>query len=72
MADHLFEPLLQWVNETLAPAVAIALFAHDGITWQSSSRHRRIQRRQRGPLPCSESIHRGLTRESSSLMPDSG
>ncbi len=24
--DHLFEPLLQWVNETLALAVAIALF----------------------------------------------
>jgi hypothetical protein len=24
--DHLFERLLQWVNETLAPAVAITLF----------------------------------------------
>jgi hypothetical protein len=32
MADHLFEPLLQWVNEMLAPAVATALFAYDGIT----------------------------------------
>jgi hypothetical protein len=30
--DHLFEPLPQWVNETLAPAVAIALFEYDGIT----------------------------------------
>jgi len=30
--DHLFEPLLQWVNETLAPAVAIALFEYDGAT----------------------------------------
>ncbi len=30
--DHLFEPLLRWVNETLAPAVAIALFEYDGAT----------------------------------------
>jgi len=30
--DQLFEPLPQWVNETLAPAVAIALFEYDGIT----------------------------------------
>jgi hypothetical protein len=30
--DHLFEPLPQLVNETLAPAVAIALFEYDGIT----------------------------------------
>ncbi len=30
--DHLFEPLLQWVNETLAPAVAIALFEYHGMT----------------------------------------
>ena len=30
--DHLFEPLPQWVNATLAPAVAIALFEYDGIT----------------------------------------
>jgi hypothetical protein len=30
--DHLFEPLLQWVNEALAPAVAIAVFEFDGAT----------------------------------------
>ena len=30
--DHLFEPLLQWVNETLAPAVAIALLEYNGMT----------------------------------------
>jgi hypothetical protein len=30
--DHLFEPLLRWVNDKLAPAVAIALFEYDGMT----------------------------------------
>ena len=30
--DHLFELLLRWVNDKLAPAVAIALFEYDGIT----------------------------------------
>jgi hypothetical protein len=30
--DHLFEPLLRWVNDELAPAVAIALFEYDGAT----------------------------------------
>ncbi len=32
--DHLFEPLLGWVNEDLAPATAIALFeSGGGATW---------------------------------------
>jgi hypothetical protein len=30
--DHLFEPLLRWVNDKLAPAVAIAPFEYGGIT----------------------------------------
>jgi hypothetical protein len=30
--DHLFEPLLRWVNDKLATAVAIALLEYDGAT----------------------------------------
>jgi hypothetical protein len=30
--DHLFEPLRIWVNEKLAPSVAIALFKYDGAS----------------------------------------
>ena len=33
--DHLFEPLLDWVNETLAPATTLRLFGtrDEGCTW---------------------------------------
>ena len=31
--DHLFEPLLVWVNEELAPSRAIAFFGGGGGTW---------------------------------------
>lgn len=33
LSDHLFEPLLKWVNEHLIPSRWICLFASCGATW---------------------------------------
>lgn len=32
-ADHLFQPLAEWVQEKLLPARALAFFRHGGATW---------------------------------------
>jgi hypothetical protein len=32
-ADHLFEPLLEWINTELASAVGMAFFRSGGATW---------------------------------------
>jgi hypothetical protein len=37
--DHLFEPLLKWVNEDLCFASAIGIYANRGATWAKLLQH---------------------------------